>query len=66
MKYKVGDKVLVRKDLMVGKFYGCDIFIDYMTCAKGKIATITSLEGMCKYCIDLCSYFWTDEMFVAR
>lgn len=64
MKYKVGDKVKVREDLVVDKEYGSDVFIEEMEQHKGKTATIT-LVCHDKYCIDLDEgeWYWTDEMF---
>ena len=66
MKYKVGDKVKVRGDLVVGKKYDGEHFIEYMTQYRGKIVTIDrvgtdNLEYLIKD--DNHSYWWTDEMF---
>lgn len=64
MKYKVGDKVRVREDLVRGKKYGGTTF--YMDKWAGKIVTIsfadnnyyeiTEDDQINKWC-------WTDEMF---
>ena len=44
MKYKVGDKVRVRKDLEVGKRYGSDIFVPDMKKYAGKTITLVILS----------------------
>ncbi len=62
MKYKVGDKVRIREDLVVGGNYGGYTVVDDMTDMVGSVATIETVVG---YCIkeDPNHYFWTDEMF---
>ena len=40
MKYKVGDKVRVREDLIAEKQYGKDFFVSEMNPFKGQIVTI--------------------------
>lgn len=40
MKYKVGDKVRVRKDLILGKMYGCNNFTSSMISLLGRVVTI--------------------------
>lgn len=69
MKYNVGDKVRVRKDLragdgklylMDGKSFG-DTFVDNMAHLVGKVVTIKTANKM--YTIEECGYNWTDEMF---
>lgn len=62
MKYKVGDKVRIRKDLEVGKLYGSCFFEEEMQNLAGKIARITEVNKR-DYCIASCDYYWTDEMF---
>ena len=45
MRYKVGDKVKVRKDLAVDKDYDGYAFVSSMEEFKGKIVTIESVDG---------------------
>ena len=66
MKYKVGDKVKVRKDLVENKSYGINTFVDTMAKFKGKVVTISEItsetEGEYHIEEDGESYFWTAEM----
>ena len=68
MKYKVGDKVRVRKDLEVGKSYymeddmSYDMFVESMAKWRGKIVTIERCSDY-EYRIEGDTYSWTDEMF---
>ena len=65
MKYKVGDKVRVRKDIKEHKTYG-----SYLTCndsmAKkaGLVVTIKECDNIySRYKIDADDWNWCDEMF---
>jgi len=66
MKFKVGDKVKIKDDLIVGNKYGCDTYIKEMEdFCKGNILTITGiLDDSYKkgYYIKNCFYLYTDEM----
>lgn len=65
MRYKVGDKVRIREDLIVDENYGL-CFVPSMAQYKGKVATITNIEwDACCYTIDLDDkcWHWTNEMF---
>ena len=65
MKYKIGDKVLVRLDLEVGKRYGNNSFVSEMLSLRGKIATINNI--MCGFYLleeDSAEKNWTEEMFL--
>jgi hypothetical protein len=67
MKYKVGDKVKIREDLVVDKEYGSQVFVDSMEKYKGKIVTINRViieDGYNKECYMINEYpwCWTDEM----
>ena len=61
MKYKVGDKVRVRKDLVVDNYYGGVCCVDYMDGFKGKECVITDMDGI-SYQMDNFNFWWTDEM----
>ena len=70
MKYKVGDIVVIKKDLLPGKMYG-DFVINHegrMNIYCGKIVKIISSETLASnqlkgYKILNChEFFWTDEM----
>ena len=64
MRYKVGDVVTVRKDLVIDEFYGEDQFVEDMECMKGEKVTIKTVIGEKGYEIYEHDYFcWTDEMF---
>lgn len=64
MKYVVGDKVRVRKDLEVDTSYGGDSFILDMKTYLGKTMTISRIVRGCKYKLkeDAGRFNWTDEM----
>ena len=66
-KYKIGDKVIVREDLIVGEKYGKDVFTSAMISFKGKVVTISKVIGF-KYEIkeDDKTWNWTDEMFSGK
>lgn len=58
-KFKVGDKVKVREDLVVGNCYGKERFTDWMKKYKGKEIEI---EGILKNTYISVGLHWTDEM----
>ena len=62
MKYKVGDKVRVRKDLVPGNFYGKDYYISSMDKFKGEECIITDIWDQ-SYQINNFGYWWSEEMF---
>lgn len=64
MKYKVGDKVRVRPDLVDGKYYGGTAVVRNMADMGGMVVTIERV-GERTYLIEEGSkgYNWTDEMF---
>ena len=64
MKYKVGDKVKVRADLVQEELYGCETAVDDMVDMRGMTVTIGDVDES-GYGIkeDPEGYTWTDEMF---
>lgn len=64
MKYKVGDKVRVRRDLQINRSYGAYTFVSEMSNYKGSVVAISEVYLTC-YCIeeDKGIWKWTDEMF---
>ena len=62
MKYKVGDKVRVKKDLEPGNFYGKDYYISSMDKFKGEECVITEIWDQ-SYQINDFGYWWSEEMF---
>ena len=62
MKYKVGDKVRVRKDLEPGNYYGDGNYISSMDKFKGKKCVITKIWDQ-YYQINNSDYWWSEEMF---
>lgn len=65
MKYKVGDKVRIREDLVTGGSYGGSVALDDMTDMGGSVVTIERVGEVHGYYIkeDPDEYCWTDEMF---
>lgn len=65
MKYKVGDKVRIREDLVNGGDYGGSVAVDDMTDMAGSVVTIERVGAAFGYYIeeDPDDYCWTDEMF---
>lgn len=63
MNFKVGDKVRVRKDLIVGKCYGEDnlSFVYDMEKYKGKQFEIIKTSS-CDYKLDNSNYYFNDGM----
>ena len=64
MKYKVGDKVRIREDLVMGGNYGGSVAVDDMTDMAGSVVTIERVGEVFGYYIeeDPDDYCWTDEM----
>ena len=67
MKYKEGDRITFRKDLIVGKIHGGITFLSTMISVKGKTFTIRegpTGEGNYRLYIDLeRDLFYSPEMF---
>lgn len=69
MKYKIGDKVRIRKNLMGGNFYGLILFTKPMKRYRGVVGIIQSIDkelGTYKILInnntDSLKWNWSDEM----
>lgn len=70
-KYKVGDKVMVRRDLSPHRRYNNynspmhdDVAVGNMFNYRGKQITVKEISTNLKYvCWECPWYFWTDEMF---
>lgn len=62
MKFKVGDKVRLRKNLEVGELYGGITLNPDMSSAYGKILTITGTSGDSCYTIDFNEYYYHGSM----
>ena len=67
MKYKVGDKVKVKRDLEVNKSYGVNLFVAGMNAFKGRICTISDANNYGVYELkendSVVKFKFTDEMF---
>lgn len=67
MKYKVGDKVRIRRDLKTLEVYGGQLFIEQMEKYKGMPVTISEVFSDTYYIKeDEENWCWTDEMFEAE
>lgn len=62
MKFKVGDKVRVRKDLVVGSYYNHAFFISDMKKFKGKIVEIREVFNIAGYYIKGSIYMFGEDM----
>jgi len=59
-RFKVGDKVRVRKDLIVDKFYDDVRCNGSMAALGGELLTISCIDG--NYRVNECGFCWSDEM----
>ena len=63
MKYKIGDKVTVRDDLIVNTQYGVEVFVPAMIKLVGGICEIEQVyKGGNHYKLKGSTYVWTSEM----
>lgn len=64
MKYKIGDKVKVREDLIVGEYYNEEMFVKEMEKYCGKVLTISKIvPPRYAYRVKEVGWNWTNEMF---
>ena len=61
MKYKIGDKVRVRKDLVPDNYYGGVYYVDAMDELKNKEVIITKV-GDVAYQLNNFTCWWSEEM----
>lgn len=61
---KIGDKVRIRNDLVIGSYYNNVIFVKSMSKHRGKVATIIDAYPLDCYKINLdnCLFLWSDDM----
>jgi hypothetical protein len=60
--FKVGDKVRIRKDLIIGNEYGGLDFLKSMDMSKGKTVTITHITEGGNYDVKENYFTWSGEM----
>ena len=67
IKYKIGDKVIIREDLEEGKLYGYYSVNEDMFSLRGEIVTICDI-GYNFYILkeDIHKWCWTDKMFSGK
>lgn len=64
LKYKVGDKVQIRKDLKIGSVYGgCYVTQEMHDLGGAIVRIIEANEYSGEYRIESFGCYWTDEMF---
>ena len=64
MSFKIGDMVMVRTDLEIGKIYDRILFVEEKEQYKGMIGTITDHYGE-MYLLDICEdWLWSGEMLL--
>ena len=61
-KYKIGDRVKIRKDLEENKKYGAHYFVDTMCKMRGLTLTINEEYDDGTYRMEEIGYNWTEEM----
>ena len=67
---RIGDKLLIRDDLMEGIEYGCNEINDIMLQYRGNTVTVASFphptRQQCHIIEDNGRWFWSIEMFERR
>jgi len=65
--YQVGDKVIIRSDLIENTAYGNNVFVKEMKEYLGQILTIECITFNNQYRMQhVPSWIWTNEMIVGR
>jgi hypothetical protein len=62
-KYRVGELVIVREDLIIGERYGNEVIVTLMGHLLGQKVHITHELGSELYLIKECGFRWSGEMF---
>lgn len=62
MKYKVGDKVKFRDDLVIDRWYGGIQFLSGMRNLRGQTATIRHLERSESFLVYGSAFWYSPEM----
>ncbi|BBK61876.1 hypothetical protein A9CBEGH2_08160 [Amedibacterium intestinale] len=63
MKFKIGDKVKLKDDLVVRERYEEISFLEEMECFKGEVLTIKSINKRGNYRLNEAPFFWSPSMF---
>jgi hypothetical protein len=64
--YRIGDDVTIRKDLLVGEFYGDESFVSQMLKYRGEKTKIVGTSEYGNHLLDIDKedpWAWTEEMF---
>ena len=63
VKYKIGDKVRIRQDFVVGYYYGLVSFIEGMKSFIGEVTISKVIDECYEILEDDGVYVWSEEMF---
>ena len=63
MKYKIGDKVKIREDLVAGEMYGTlSLFSGKMEEIRGRTYIVNNISNSGNYILDRCGFFISEKM----